>query len=123
MYWQGRAKQRPLRLIVIAPTPYRKSKSKKLCYPQQGYLLTTDLGSSAKPLLQIYFDRWQIGVSRQGQLVQPVKVRPRPTDSGLVAWEAPWRENKTVEPSGNIPGKEYAQPTRLQCKVNAAVAS
>ena len=32
VYWQRGAKQRPLRLIVIAPTPYRKSKSKKLYY-------------------------------------------------------------------------------------------
>jgi RNA-directed DNA polymerase len=77
VYWEGGAKQRPLPLIVIAPTPYRKSKSKKLYYPQQAYLLTIDLGSSAKQFLQIYFDRWQIGVSRQGHIVQPVKDRPR----------------------------------------------
>ena len=67
--------------------------------------------------------RWDIGVSRQGHIVQPVRVRPRPTDSGLVAWEAPWRESKTVEPSDNMLRKEYAQPTRLQYKVNADVAS
>jgi len=30
VYWQGGARQRPLRLIVVAPTPYRKSQSKKL---------------------------------------------------------------------------------------------
>lgn len=65
VYWQGGAKQRPLRLIVIAPTPYRKSKSKKLYYRQQAYLLTTDLGSPAKQLLQIYFDRWQIEVNHR----------------------------------------------------------
>ena len=52
-----------------------------------------------------------------------MRVRPRPTDSGLVAWEAPWRESKTVEPSDNMLRKEYAQPTRLQYKVNADVAS
>jgi hypothetical protein len=32
VYWQRGARQLPLRLIVIAPTPYRKSKSKKLYY-------------------------------------------------------------------------------------------
>ena len=32
VYWQRGAGQRPLRLIVIAPTPYRKSKSKKMYY-------------------------------------------------------------------------------------------
>ena len=65
VYWQGGAKQRPLRLIVIAPTPYRKSKSKKLYYPRQAYLLATNLGSCAKQSLQIYFDRWQIEVNHR----------------------------------------------------------
>ena len=58
MYWQSGAKQRQLRLIVIAPTPYRKSK--KLYYRNPAYLLTTDLGSSLQQLLQIYFDRRQV---------------------------------------------------------------
>ena len=54
---------------------------------------------------------------------QPVRVRPRPTDSSLVAGEAPWRESKTVKPSDNMLRKERAQPTRLQRAVNAEVAS
>ena len=65
VHWQRGAKQRPLRLIVIAPTPYRKSKSKKLYYRDPAYLLTTDLRSSLKQLLQIYFDRWQIEVNHR----------------------------------------------------------
>ena len=65
VYWQRGAKQRPLRLIVIAPTPYRKSKSKRLYYRDPAYLLTTDLKNSAKQLLQIYFDRWQIEVNHR----------------------------------------------------------
>jgi len=65
VYWQRGAKQRPLRLIVIAPTPYRKSKSKRLYYRDPAYLLTTDLHSSLKQLLQIYFDRWQIEVNHR----------------------------------------------------------
>jgi hypothetical protein len=65
VYWQRGAKQRPLRLIVIAPTPYRKSKSKKLYYRDPAYLLTTDLRSSLKQLLQIYCDRWQIEVNHR----------------------------------------------------------
>lgn len=64
-----------------------------------------------------------MGVSRQGHINQSVKVRPRPGDSSLVAGEAPWRESKTVMPSDNILGKEYAQRTRLQRTVNADVAS
>ena len=65
VYWQRGAKQRPLRLLVVAPTPYRKSKSKKLYYRHPAYLLTSDLRSSLKQLLQIYFDRWQIEVNHR----------------------------------------------------------
>jgi hypothetical protein len=107
----------------VAPTPYRKRKSRRLYYRRPAFLLTTDLKSFAKQLLQIYFDRWQIGVSRQGHIVQSVKDRPRPRDSGLVAGEAPWRESKTAEPSDNMLRKECAQRTRLQRAVNADVAS
>lgn len=65
VYWQRGAKQRPLRLIVIAPTPYRKTRSKKIYYRHPAYLLTTDLRGSLKQLLQIYFDRWQIEVNHR----------------------------------------------------------
>jgi hypothetical protein len=65
LYWQGGARQRPLRLFVVAPTPYRKRKSGRLYYRRPAYLLTTDLTSSAKALLQIYFDRWQIEVNHR----------------------------------------------------------
>jgi len=63
--WQSGAKKRPLRLIVIAPTPYFKSKSKRVYYRDPAYLLTTDLTSPVKQLLQIYFDRWQIEVNHR----------------------------------------------------------
>ncbi len=63
--WQRGAGQRQLRLIVIAPTPYRKAKNKKLYYRDPAYLLTSDLRSSLKQLLQIYFDRWQIEVNHR----------------------------------------------------------
>jgi hypothetical protein len=65
VYWQRGARQRPLRLIVIAPTPYRKSQSKRLYYRDPAYLLSSDLHSSLKQLLQIYFDRWQIEVNHR----------------------------------------------------------
>ena len=65
VYWQRGAKQRPLRLVVVAATPYRKSKSKKLYYRHPAYLFTSDLNSSLKQLLQIYFDRWQIEVNHR----------------------------------------------------------
>lgn len=65
VYWQRGAGKRRLRLIVIAPTPYRKSQSRKLYYRDPAYLLTSDLRSSLKQLLQIYFDRWQIEVNHR----------------------------------------------------------
>jgi len=123
IYWQRGAAKRPLRLFVLAPTPYRKSKRRRLYYRDPAYLLTTDPHSSPKQLLQIYFDRWQIGVSSQGHINQPVQVRPRLTDSSLVAWEASWNESETMKPSDNMLRKEYAQLTRLQRAVNVDVAS
>lgn len=88
VYWQRGAKQRALRLLVVAPTPYRKSHSKRLYYRDPAYLLTSDLQSSAKQLLQIYFDRWQIEVNHreekdtlgvgQAQLWNPVSVPKQP---------------------------------------------
>jgi len=86
--WQGGARRRRLRLIVVAPTPYRKAHSRKLYYRQPAYLLSSDLVSSAKPLLQLYFDRWQIEVNHreekdtlgvgQAQLWNPTAVPKQP---------------------------------------------
>jgi hypothetical protein len=67
VYWQGGAGRCPLRLIVVAPTPYRKRKSSKLYYRKPAFLLTTDLKDSVKQLLQIYFDRWQIEVNHRDE--------------------------------------------------------
>ena len=65
VYWQGGARRRTLRLLVVAPTPYRKRKSGRMYYRQPAYLLTTDLKGHAHTLLQIYFDRWQIEVNHR----------------------------------------------------------
>ncbi len=67
VHWRRGAGQIPLRLFVVAPTPYRKRKSSKLYYRQPAYLLTTDLKHSAPQLLQIYFDRWQIEVNHRDE--------------------------------------------------------
>jgi hypothetical protein len=63
--WQGGARRRALRLLVVAPTPYRKRKSSRLYYRNPAYLLTTDLTGHARVLLQIYLDRWQIEVNHR----------------------------------------------------------
>ena len=86
-------------------------------------LLTNLLEFGATTIAAIYKERWQIGVSSQGHIVQSVKDRPRSKDSDLVAGEASWRESKTTEPSDNMLGKECEQRTRLQRTVNADVAS
>lgn len=65
VYWQSGARRQPLRLLVVAPTPYRKRPSGRLYYRQPAYLLTTDLTSPAKQLLQLYLDRWQIEVNHR----------------------------------------------------------
>lgn len=63
--WQRGAGSKHLRLFVIRPIPYRKTKAGKLLYRQPAYLLTTDLETPPLELLQIYFDRWEIEVSHK----------------------------------------------------------
>ena len=86
-------------------------------------LLTNLMEFGSTTIAAIYKDRWEIGVSSQGHIIQSVRDRPRSTDSDLVAGEAPWRESKTAKPSDNMLRKECAQRTRLQRAVNADVAS
>ena len=62
---------------------------------------------------KVYCQRGEIGVSSQGHINQSVRVRPRLTDSSLVAWEASWSESEMMKPSDNMLRKEYAQLTRL----------
>jgi hypothetical protein len=87
--WQRGAGRRPLRLIVLAPTPYRNSKRSKLLYRQPAYLLSTDLHSPTRLLIQTYVDRWQIEVNHrdlkqfvgvgQAQLHNPLSVPRHPS--------------------------------------------
>jgi len=65
IYWQGGARRRPLRLLVVAPQPYLKRKSSRFYYRRPAFLLTTSLSAPAHTLLQIYFDRWQIEVNHR----------------------------------------------------------
>ena len=63
--WRRGGGTRPLRLLVVRPVPYRKTKTGKVLYRQPAFLLTTDLTSDGTPLLQLYFDRWQIEVGHR----------------------------------------------------------
>jgi hypothetical protein len=65
IFWQGGARKRPLRLLVVRPTRYRKKKSGRYYYRQPAFLLTTVVKGTVRQLLQIYFDRWQIEVNHR----------------------------------------------------------
>jgi hypothetical protein len=67
VYWQGGARKREVRLLVVAPVGYRTSKNGRKYYRQPAYLLTTDLSTSAIELLQAYFDRWGIEVNHRDE--------------------------------------------------------
>lgn len=65
--WKRGAGTRPLRLIVIAPTPYRLSQRGRLNYREPAYLLTTELITPTSQLIQSYLDRWQIEVNHRDE--------------------------------------------------------
>lgn len=65
--WQRGGGTRKLRLIVIAPLPYKLSKHARTNYRDPAYLLTTDLETSVVELIQAYFDRWQIEVNHRDE--------------------------------------------------------
>ena len=67
VYWQGGARKKPVRLLVVAPVGYRTSKNGRKYYRQPAYLLTTDLTTPAAVLLQDYFDRWGIEVNHRDE--------------------------------------------------------
>lgn len=63
--WQSGAGLRPLRLLVVAPVPYRRTPRSRLAYHRSAYLLTTDRSTPAIQLLQVYLDRWEIEVNHR----------------------------------------------------------
>jgi hypothetical protein len=63
--WQGGSKMRHLKLIVLAPTPYRKRKNGKLQYREPAYLLATAVEADTEILIQCYLNRWQIEVNNR----------------------------------------------------------
>ena len=65
--WQRGGGRRLLRLFVLAPTPYRKTKAGRRYYRKKAYLLCDDNILAAKELLQAYFDRWQIEINHRDE--------------------------------------------------------
>jgi hypothetical protein len=63
--WQRGAGIKRLRLLVIAPQPYKPSPHARTYYRQAAYLLSTEKNTRATLLIQAYFDRWQIEVNHR----------------------------------------------------------
>ena len=66
------------------------------------YTLASHRDDTIMVLVTVPGERWEIGVS---SLRAPCLVGESPTEvrsSSLVAWEAPWREIKTVKPSDTM---------------------
>jgi hypothetical protein len=65
-------------------------------------LITNRFDLRTSETIMLYAYRWQVGVSSKGHM-NPVGESPTEvTSSSLVAWEAPWREIKTVKPSDTM---------------------
>ncbi len=58
--WRGGSKTRPLRLLILAPQPYKKSPRSRANYRSPAYFLSTNRDWPAATLLQAALDRWQI---------------------------------------------------------------
>lgn len=65
--WKRGAGTRHLRLIVIAPVPYKLNKHARTNYHDPAYLLSTDPDAPASQLIQGCFDRWQIEVNHRDE--------------------------------------------------------
>jgi len=58
--WRGTGKKHTLRVLVIAPTPYRLTKGSRLLYRNPAYLICTDPVIPVDKVLQAYLWRWDI---------------------------------------------------------------
>jgi DDE superfamily endonuclease len=65
--WRRGGLRRRLRLLVLAPTAYRKTKAGRPYYREKAFLLCDDTQLAAKALLQAYFDRWEIEVNHRDE--------------------------------------------------------
>lgn len=65
--WKRGSATRHLRLLVLAPVPYKLSRHSHTNYRAPAYFLSTDLVTSTKLLVQACFDRWQIEVNHRDE--------------------------------------------------------
>jgi hypothetical protein len=70
VWWQNGAALRPLRWLVVAPVPYRRTPRSRLSYRRSAYWLSTDRRTPARQLLPVYLDRWEIELNhRDGKTI------------------------------------------------------
>lgn len=65
--WQKGTGSMPMRLVIIAPLRYRKSKNSKLLYRKPAYILCPDLQLAVPLIIQYYFFRWDIEVNNRDE--------------------------------------------------------
>lgn len=65
--WQGGARRKPLRIIVVAPIGYQLSPGMPKYYRKPAYLFVDDQQLECSLILQCYFDRWQIEVNHRDE--------------------------------------------------------
>lgn len=58
--WRTAGRMKDLRLLVLAPVPYRLMANGDTYYRQESFLLTDDLTTDVEVLIQGYLDRYQI---------------------------------------------------------------
>ena len=83
--WQKGTRSQRMRLLIIAPLRYRKSKQSKLLYRRPAYLLAAEGDIPDENLIQYYFLHWDI------------EVNHRDEKSLLGLYEAQVRSEKSVE--------------------------
>ncbi len=116
-----RRQQRPLRLIIIAPTRIRKSKSKELYYRDPAYLWTTDLPQfPSSSYCKSISTSWQIEVNHreekgtlgvgQAQLWNAISVPSSSLDHGCLQCSICWLPYRAFEkPSARKPNCPASQ--------------
>jgi hypothetical protein len=67
LMWRAAGVGHLLQLIVIAPLAYRLRKGSKLLYRQPAFLICTDPTLDARPIIEAYFQRWDIEVNFRDQ--------------------------------------------------------
>jgi hypothetical protein len=61
--WRAAGGDKNLQMIVLAPTPYRLTKTGRLLYRKPAYLICTDPEADLRDVIQYYLWRWDIEVN------------------------------------------------------------